>query len=125
MITFAQRGDFSKTEKFLKANDDLSFRKVIEGYAKQGVAALSAATPVRTGLTANSWSYEIEEHEDSISIIWKNSNVKNGVNIAVILQYGHATANGRYIEGRDYINPALQSIIDSLVDAAWKEVTDK
>lgn len=123
MFRFRQRGDFSKTEKFLKKSFGRDYLDVLEKYAQQGVAALSAATPVDTGLTAVSWEYEIIQNESNISIIWKNLNEHNGVNIAIILQYGHGTRNGGYVEGRDYINPALQPIFDKMADAAWKEVT--
>lgn len=122
MISFKQKGDFSKTEKFLKRSLGKNYRNVLEKYGQQGVAALSASTPVRTGLTAISWSYEIIQNGDSISVVWNNSNVHNGVNIALILQYGHGTRNGGYVKGRDYINPALRPIFDKMADAAWKEV---
>lgn len=122
MITFKQKGDFSKTEKFLKKSLGRNYVNVLEKYGQQGVAALSASTPVRTGLTATSWSYEIIQNGSSISIFWKNSNVQKGVNIALILQYGHGTKNGGYVRGRDYINPALRPIFDKMADAAWKEV---
>lgn len=123
MIHIKQRGDFSKTEKFLKKSFGRDYISVLEKYGQQGVVALSAATPIDSGLTAISWSYEIIQNEGSISIIWKNSNVNKGVNIAVILQYGHGTRNGGYVNGVDYINPALKPIFDKMADAAWKEVT--
>lgn len=121
-ISFRQRGDFKQTEKILKKSLGRDYMSVLEKYANQGVAALSAATPVDTGLTASSWGYRIIQNEGHISIIWENSNVQKYVNIAIILQYGHATRNGGYVEGRDYINPALQPIFDKMADAAWKEV---
>lgn len=124
MITFKQKGDFSKTEKFLKKSLGRNYVSVLEKYGQQGVVALSASTPVRTGLTATSWSYEIIQNGSSISVIWKNSNIQKGVNIALILQYGHGTKNGGYVRGRDYINPALRPIFDKMADAAWKEVID-
>lgn len=124
MITFKQKGDFGKTEKFLKKSLGRNYVSVLEKYGQQGVAALSASTPVRTGLTATSWSYEIIQNGSSISVIWKNSNIQKGVNIALILQYGHGTKNGGYVRGRDYINPALRPIFDKMADAAWKEVTN-
>lgn len=123
MITFKHKGDFKKTEKFLKKSLGKDYRKVLDRYGDYGVKALSAATPVESGITASSWSYEIVQKDSFISIVWKNSNIQKGVNIAVILQYGHGTRNGGYVEGRDYINPALRPIFDSLADAAWKEVT--
>lgn len=123
MFRFRQRGDFSKTEKFLKKSFGRDYLDVLEKYAQKGVEALSAATPVDTGLTAISWGYEIIQNNSTISIIWKNLNEHNGVNIAIILQYGHGTRNGGYVQGRDYINPALKDIFDKMADAAWKEVT--
>lgn len=122
MISFRQKGDFSKTEKFLKKSLGKDYRSLLEKYGEYGVRALSAATPIESGVTAASWSYEIVQNGSSISIIWKNSNIQKGVNIAVILQYGHATRNGGWVEGRDYINPALKPIFDDLAEKAWKEV---
>lgn len=123
MISIKQKGDFSKTEKFLKKSFGRDYLDVLEKYAQQGVAALSAATPIDSGRTAISWEYEIIQNDSSISILWKNINTNKGVNIALILQYGHGTRNGGYVSGRDYINPALQPIFDKMADAAWKEVT--
>jgi hypothetical protein len=123
VIDIIQKGDFRKTEKFLKKSLGNNYMNILEKYAKYGVQALSDNTPVNTGLTASSWSYEIVQEKGSISIIWKNSNLNKGVNIAILLQYGHATRNGGYVQGRDYINPALQPIFDKMADAAWKEVT--
>ena len=123
MIGFRQKGDFSKTTKFLtklKQNVDIS---TFEKYGKKGVAALASATPVDSGLTANSWYYKIEKTNDSISLLFCNSNIQNGVPIAVILQYGHGTRNGVWVQGRDYINPAIQPIFDQIVKEAWGEVT--
>lgn len=122
MITIRQKGDFKKTEKLLKKSFGRDYRQILEKYGELGVEALSAATPVDTGATASSWYYEIIQNESSLSVVWKNRNIVNGINIAVILQYGHATRNGGYVEGRDYINPALQPIFDELANAAWKEV---
>lgn len=123
MISIKQRGDFKKTEKFLKKSLGRDYVKVLEKYALQGVAALSAATPVDSGVTASSWEYEIIQNNGTISIAWNNLNVNKGVNIAIILQYGHGTRNGGYVTGIDYINPALKPIFDKVADAAWKEVT--
>lgn len=123
MISFRQKGDFKKTEKFLKKSLGPNYRSVLEKYAEQGVSALAANTPVESGQTASSWSYEIIQNGSSLSIVWNNSHVVKGTNIAVILQYGHATRNGGYVVGRDYINPALRPVFDKLADAAWKEVT--
>lgn len=122
MITFTQRGNFNNTEKMLRSAIRGDYASVLAKYGQEGVAALSAATPKRTGLTANSWYYDIETSGNTASIVWKNSNVSTGVNVAVILQYGHATKNGGYVQGIDYINPALAPIFDKIADAAWKEV---
>lgn len=122
-ISFRQTGDFNKTEKFLKKALGRKYRDVLEKYGEYGVAALSAATPVDSGETASSWYYKIEQEGSSMSVTWYNRNVEKGYNIAVILQYGHGTRNGGYVEGRDYINPALKPIFDKLAEAAWKEVT--
>lgn len=123
MISFRQKGDFKKTEKFLKKSLGKDYISVLKEYGEYGVKALSAATPVESGLTASSWSYEIIQNKGSISVVWYNSNVQRGINIAVILQYGHGTRHGGWVEGRDYINPALRPIFDELAEKAWKEVT--
>lgn len=122
MITFRHTGDFKNTIKFLKKISEKAFLKKLESYAKMGVQALANATPKRTGKTAASWGYEISYGGDDISIIWTNSNINNGVNIAVILQYGHGTKNGGYVRGIDYINPAIQPIFEKMANDLWKEV---
>lgn len=122
MFHISQRGSFDKTEKFLKKSFGRDYIRILQKFGEQGVSALSAATPIDSGLTAISWSYEIVQKSSSISVIWKNSNENKGVNIAIILQYGHGTKNGGYVEGIDYINPALKPIFKELADAAWKEV---
>ena len=125
MISFHNRGNFNKTEKFLKRTKDFDslIEAILHRYGQLGVAALSANTPVDSGLTAASWDYEIERGSRESRIIFTNSNVNEGVNIAIILQYGHGTGTGGYVEGRDYINPAIQPIFDGIAEAAWKEVT--
>ena len=122
MIVFSQKGNFNKTEKFLKKALNADFYKSLERYAQEGVRALSAATPIDSGTTANSWGYEIKKGRNSVNIYWTNSNINNGVNIAVILQYGHGTNGGGYVQGRDYINPAIRPIFDKIAENAWKEV---
>lgn len=121
-ITFRHRGNFNNMERFLKKAQKGDFFNRIENYAKAGVAALSSATPVDSGLTASSWTYEIEERDGGVSIHWLNTNVNKGVNIAIILQYGHGTRNGGYVAGRDYINPAIQPIMDEIAEKVWAEV---
>lgn len=123
MISFQQKGDFSKLEKMLKNSFGKNYRKILEQYGREGVAALAAATPKDSGETASSWEYEITESNGQLSVVWKNTNINDGVNIAIILQYGHGTRNGGYVQGRDYINPALRPIFEKMADAAWKEVS--
>lgn len=123
MIAIRHKGSFKNTERFLKNAKTLSLEDVLKKYALEGVKALSAATPVDTGKTAASWGYEIVSNNGTTSIYWTNSNIVNGVSIALILQYGHGTRNGGYVQGRDYISPAIQPIFDSMAESAWKEVT--
>lgn len=123
MLQLSSRGDFNNLEHYLKKSLGNDYMSVLHKYGQLGVQALSAATPVKTGKTASSWDYKIEESRGALSVIWTNTNVNKGVNIAIILQYGHGTRNGGYVVGRDYINPAIQPIIDDLAQAAWKEVT--
>lgn len=126
MVSFRHKGDFSNLEKMLKNSFGKDYRRVLDRYGQEGVAALAAATPKDTGKTASSWTYEITQQKNgTLSITWKNTNINNGANIAIILQYGHGTRNGGYVKGVDYINPALKPVFDKLADAAWKEVTAK
>lgn len=123
MVTIRHKGDFSKLTRFLmKAKDGINLSS-LDKYGRAGVAALESATPVDSGLTATSWRYEIKNQNGVISLTFLNSNVNNGVPIAIILQYGHGTGTGGWVEGRDYINPALRPIFDKLANEAWKEVT--
>lgn len=123
MITFHHKGDFSKLNRFLeKALEAVNLGK-LDKYGREGVAALSSATPVDTGLTAASWGYEISRNSGSLSINFYNGNIQNGVPIAIILQYGHGTGTGGWVEGRDYINPAIQPVFDRIAEEAWREVT--
>lgn len=124
MISLRSRGSFSKTYKFLdNCVNALSNYSRLEQYGKMGVDALSGATPVDTGKTADSWKYKISVSSDKISITWSNSNKNDGCNVALLLQYGHGTRDGYYVQGRDYINPAIQPIFDNIGDSLWKEVT--
>lgn len=124
MISFSQKGDFKNLTKFLQRAKTKMSLSTLDKYGREGVAALASATPVDTGLTASSWYYKIEQTSSGVSIGFYNSNIQNGyVNIAIILQYGHATRNGGWVEGVDYINPAIRPIFDKIVDNAWKEVT--
>lgn len=123
MITFRQKGDFSKLNHYFEKLKEGIKIGDLDKYGRAGVEALSNATPKDTGQTASSWYYEIKRSNDSVSIQFKNSNVHEGVPIAVILQYGHGTGTGGWVEGRDYINPAIQPIFDAIANNAWKEVT--
>ncbi len=123
MITFRQKGDFSKLTRFLERAKETVRLGDLDKYGRQGVAALSSATPIDSGLTSESWYYEIENKKGSATITFYNSNVQNGVPIAIVLQYGHGTRNGGWVQGRDYINPAIQPIFDEIVNEAWREVT--
>lgn len=122
IVNFRQKGDFGKTDRFLHNLIEAHYRSKLRHYAEQGVAALAAATPTDSGTTASSWGYEIVEEAGRLAIHWTNTNVQNGVNIAVILQYGHATRNGGWVEGIDYINPAMKPIFEKMASEAWKEV---
>lgn len=124
IIQFKQKGDFSKTESFLKKLRKLDLDSVLDKYGKLGVQALASATPAETGKTAASWDYKIEKGKGVVTITWTNSNVNNGVPIALLIQYGHGTGTGGYVQGRDYIKPAILPIFDQLADALWKEVTE-
>lgn len=123
MIRFRHKGDFSKTTNFLnRAKNGIDVR-IFDKYGQQGVAALMSVTPVDTGATANAWYYKIEQRKGSVSIGFYNSNIQNGVLVAILLQYGHGTNNGGWVEGQDYINPAIQPLFDEIVNNAWREVT--
>lgn len=123
MISFRQKGDFSRvTRYFVKVQRAINLG-LLDRYGREGVAALASATPVDSGETANSWYYEIENKKGSATIRFCNSNINKGVPIAIILQYGHGTGTGGWVQGRDYINPAIRPVFDSLVQSAWREVT--
>lgn len=122
MITFRQKGDFSNLTRFLKRAKEAAHLDGLDKYGRAGVAALASATPVDSGLTASSWYYEITDKDGTVTISFRNSNIQNGVPIAIILQYGHGTGTGGWVEGRDYINPAIQPIFDQIANDAWKEV---
>ena len=124
MIEFRQKGDFSKLNRYFERLKETANVGVLDKYGRAGVAALSSATPVNTGKTASSWYYDIKRQNGSVSIEFNNSNFNKGVPIAIILQYGHGTGNGGWIQGRDYINPAIQPIFDKIAENAWREVTN-
>ena len=124
MIVFKHKGNFNKTYRLLNGVKKLDYKKILDSYAQEGVRALSQATPIDTGYTRDSWDYEIEATKNAYVISWTNSNVVDGVPVAIVLQYGHATRNGGFVEGIDYINPALKPLFDKIADAAWWEVTN-
>ncbi len=123
MITFRHKGDFSKTRRYLERVKEAINLGFFDKYGREGVAALASATPVESGETAASWSYEIAHGRESITLSFNNSHVNQGVPIAIILQYGHGTGTGGWVQGRDYINPAIQPIFDKIANDAWREVT--
>lgn len=121
-ITFVHKGDFSKTKKFFEQCKEVVKLGDLDRFGREGVEALRSATPVDTGYTASCWDYRITRSADSVSIEWFNTNVIRGVPIAIILQYGHGTRNGGYVQGRDYINPAIKPIFDRIEEELWKEM---
>jgi len=123
MFKIRQKGDYSKATKYLISIKDRVSKANLNKYGQKGVEALSSATPVDTGKTAASWSYEISKGSHGAKIEFKNSNINKNVNIAIILQYGHGTRNGGYVQGRDYINPAIQSVFEEMANDLWNEVT--
>ena len=123
MITFRHKGDFSRLTRFLQRAKEVIHLSDLDKYGRAGVNALASATPKDSGETANSWHYDIEHSRGSVRINFSNSNVNQGVPIAIILQYGHGTGTGGWVEGRDYINPAIQPIFDQIANNAWEEVT--
>lgn len=123
MITITQKGSFNKTERYLSRLKQAQRFAILNKYGSIGVAALSSATPVDSGETAASWTYSIVQRPGYYSIRWHNSHSNQGVPIAVLLQYGHGTGTGGYVQGRDYINPAVRPIFDQMANEMWKEVT--
>lgn len=122
-ISFKHTGNFSKTLQFLNIITNRTYLNKLNKYGLQGVEALASVTPKRTGLTAASWTYKIEEEGGKVTMTWYNTNVQNGVNVAVILDYGHGTGRGTYVRGKHYISPAIQPVFDRIAEDVWKEVT--
>jgi hypothetical protein len=122
VITVTLSGSFKNTERFFKNMSSFSAEKILEKYAQEGVSALSQSTPELTGLTAASWAYEVSVDKEYYSITWTNDNLVDGIPVAILLQYGHMTGTGGYVQGYDYINPSLQPIFDKIADDVWKEV---
>lgn len=123
MIKVTRKGDFNKLEALLKKARDKDLTSILRKYGEMGLVELMKATPVRTGKTSLSWSYDIQETTTGYKIVWSNSNVQDYVNIAIILDTGHATRNGGWVEGRHYIEPALAPVFDNIAMAAWEEVS--
>jgi hypothetical protein len=122
-VVFKHKGSFKHVENFFQRMTDRKMTDILRPYAEKGVEALAMNTPVDTGKTAASWGYEITETNGVYSIHWLNTNVNNHVNIALILQYGHGTGTGGYVQGIDYINPAIRPIFEEMPEKIWKEVT--
>ena len=122
-VKFEVSGGFTKTERFLNRMKRREYLNVLDEFGRDGVQALRNATPVDSGATAEAWDYEIKRTRNYTEIVWTNSNINDGVPIAVILQYGHGTGTGGYVQGRDYINPAVRPIFDKIAEKAWKVVT--
>lgn len=122
MFNFKVRGNWDRTERFLKRAYNLDLGKLLEKYAQQGVEALSASTPVNTGLAASSWGYRIDQGKGESTITWTNSDIEGGCSVVLLIQYGHGTRNGGYVEGRDFINPAMRPVFDNMITEIWKEV---
>lgn len=125
MIILRHKGDLSKLTRRLERLKEVTRLGILDKYGREGVAALASATPKESGETANSWYYEIVRTKDSVSLRFMNSNVQNGVPIAIIIQYGHGTGTGGWVQGRDYINPAVQPIFDKIANDVWREVTKR
>lgn len=124
MINIKSQGDFKNIERFFLKMTKSERLLRLEQYGRQGVDALSSATPVDAGLTASSWGYEIHSSNGNVSLQWTNSNNNKGVNIAILIQYGHGTGTGGYVQGRDFINPAIRPVFDKIAEDMWREVTD-
>lgn len=122
-ITFKVTGSFTQTERFLRKVSKLNYQSIIQSAAQEGVRALASATPLESGLASNSWGVTVEGGRGRVRIVWTNSDIENGFPVAIMLQYGYGTGTGGYVQGRDYINPAMKPIFDSIADRVWKAVT--
>ena len=125
MITVKHKGSFNRTTRFLHDILRLDYKTIMARYGRMGIKELSAATPIDSGITADSWYYEIHELPTGLSIVWSNKNINDGVNIAIILRYGHGTGTGGYVVGRNYISPAIRPVFDEMADSVWKELKRK
>ena len=124
LIRITTKGDFNNTFRFLNKMSKFQINKILEKYGQMGVEALRSATPIDSGKTAESWGYEISVGKEGATIHWTNTNQNKGVYIAVILQYGHGTGTGGYVQGIDYINPAIRPVFDKIAEEAWMEVVN-
>lgn len=123
MLTFASSGSFAKMDKFLSSMQSANFRRILEAEGERGRQALIRATPRDSGITASSWGYTTRQNRGSVSIVWTNTTIKGGVPLVVMLQFGHGTGTGGYVQGRDFINPAMKPVFDQIADNVWKAVT--
>ena len=123
MIKIKCTGDFKNTTKFLERARKLSIQQIMDRYGKEGVKALTAATPVNTGETASKWGYKVSTGKGSSSVTWTNDAINDGIPIVILIQYGHGTKNGGYVSGVDFINPAIKGVMTNLADSIWEEVT--
>jgi hypothetical protein len=123
VISFVSRGSFSNMESFLKKAAKTDILSILKACGQEGVSALASATPIESGLASSSWDYQVSGSGGKFRIIWTNSDVENGFPVAIMLQYGYGTGTGGYVQGRDYINPAMKPVFDRIADKVWKAVT--
>jgi hypothetical protein len=124
MFNIKVTGDWNKTEQFLKRAQNMKLQSILQKYGNIGITALANATPKDSALTASSWDFKIINTSRGYSIEWLNTNENRGVNIAILIQYGHGTGTGGYVPPRDYINPAMKPIFDKIAEDMWKEVSN-
>lgn len=123
MVSLSAEGSFDRTRKFLMSMQTLDIGKILQSQGEKGVRALSQATPKESGIAASSWGYKIIKKSNSVTLGWTNSDVENGFPVALMIQYGHGTGTGAWIEGKDYINPAMRSVFDEIAETVWRAVT--
>lgn len=123
MIKFKHKGNFKNTDKFFSDIYSIDYKNMLSIYGREGAQALESATPVSTGETARAWKYDIIKNKNGYQIVWSNTNMVDGIPVVILIQYGHGTKNGGYVEGIDFVNPALAPIFKKMADRIWKEVT--
>lgn len=123
MFQLLSKGSFAKSEAWLRVLSNLNIESVLQEAGREGVVALSNATPIESGLAAHSWTFDLTGSGTGYTLTWNNTDVESGFPVAIMLQYGYATGTGGYVSGRDYINPALKPIFDNIADKVWKAVT--